>query len=256
VNRSFFARIAEEIHHWTQSSWSLAEVEQHYDDLATHYDAVNEATHAHFRRFTDTLHLAQLPDEARALEIFSRTGEGMVFFYQQGKVASATCVDVSREMGQICRRRLHDAGLEDARWIQMIDYSLPLEDHEFDVVFFLETIEHVSHPACLVTELARVTKPGGTMILSTPNVLWEPVHALAAITGLHHSEGPHRFIRYRRLVRIVEEAGFRIEHSETNILIPAGPGWLIRFGECLEDHLSDSLMPWIGLRRMLICRKR
>jgi SAM-dependent methyltransferase len=256
MSKSFLTRVADEIRYWTQSSWSLADVEKHYDDLAAHYDAVNEATHSHLRRFTDTLRLAHLPDRARSLEIFSRTGEGMAFFYQQGKVGSATCVDVSSKMGETCKLRLRGVGLTNARWIKMADYSLPLEDSEFDVVFFLETIEHVSRPACMVTELARVTKPGGIMILSTPNVLWEPIHALAAVMGLHHSEGPHRFIRYRRLVEMVEQAGFHIEHAETNVLVPAGPEWLVRLGEWLEDRLSDSLMPWIGLRRMLICRKR
>jgi hypothetical protein len=86
-------------------------------------------------------------------------------------------------------------------------------------------------------------------------VLWEPVHALAAITGLHHSEGPHRFIRYRRLRHMVEAAGFQIEQAETTVLIPGGPAPLIKLGEWLEEHTQNWLMPWLGLRRILICRK-
>jgi SAM-dependent methyltransferase len=256
VRAGFFDRVAEEIHYWTQSDWSLVEVEKHYDDLAAHYDEVNEGTHSHFRRFTDALRLADIPDESRALEIFSRTGEGMAFFYDQGKVGSAVCVDVSRKMGEICKLQLQQVGLTDARWVRMVDYALPFEDGDFDVVFFLETIEHVSRPACLVRELARVTRPEGKMILSTPNVLWEPIHAFAAVTGLHHSEGPHRFIRYHRLMEMVEQAGFQVEYVETNVLIPAGPEWLVQFGEWLEDRVADSLMHWIGLRRMLICRRQ
>jgi SAM-dependent methyltransferase len=256
VGEGFFGRAAKEIRYWTQSDWSLAEVEKHYDDLAAHYDEVNEAAHSHFRRFTDALRLADLPCQARAMEIFSRTGEGMAFFYQEGRVGSAVCVDVSRKMGEICKLRLGEVGLDDARWVRMVDYKLPFEDGDFDVVLFLETVEHVSRPACLVRELARVTRPDGTMILSTPNVLWEPIHAFAAITGLHHSEGPHRFIRYHRLIEMVEQAGFRVEHAETNVLVPAGPAWLIRFGGWLEDRISEPLMHWIGLRRMLICRRQ
>lgn len=256
MGRGVFGRLAQEIHYWIQPDWSLAEVEKHYDDLAVHYDEVNEAAHAHFRRFTDALRLADLPDATRALELFSRTGEGMAFFYQQGKVKSAACVDVSSRMGEICMRRLREVGLVDAEWVQLVDYSLPFEDGEFDVVFFLETAEHVSRPACLVGELARVTRSDGTMILSTPNVLWEPMHAFAAVTGLHHSEGPHRFIRYRRLMEMVEQAGFQVEYAETNVLIPAGPRWLVRFGEWLEDRIPDFLMHWTGLRRMLVCRRK
>ena len=179
----------------------------------------------------------------------------MAYFYQQGKVGSAVCVDVSRKMGEICQRRLQAIGLEDFRWVRLSDYLLPFTDGEFDVVLCLETVEHVSQPERLVIELGRVTRPEGTLILSTPNVLWEPVHALAAIMGLHHSEGPHRFIRYGRLLAMVEEAGFCIEHAETTVLVPEGPRWMIRLGEWLEARTKRSLMPWIGLRRFLICRK-
>jgi ubiquinone/menaquinone biosynthesis C-methylase UbiE len=251
----FLGRIGNEIRYLTQPDWTLADVEAHYDSLAEHYDEVNEAAHSHFRRFTDALRLADLPDNADVLELFSRTGEGMAFFYQKGKVRTGTCVDVSHKMGEICRKQLEEAGLEDVRWLHMTDYALPLERETFNVVLFLETIEHVSRPQALLTELARVTRPGGTMVLSTPNVLWEPVHALAAITGLHHSEGPHRFIRYDRLVEMVKRAGFHITYRETNVLVPAGPEWLLRWGEGLEDRLRHSLMPWIGLRRMLICKR-
>lgn len=253
--KGILSRVVEEVRHWTRSDWSLADTAAHYDYLAKDYDEINEATHAHFRRFTDTLRLARLPDRARLLEIFARTGEGMAYFYEQGKVGSAVCVDVSQKMGEICQQRLRAVGLEDFRWVQLLDYSLPFADGEFDVVLFLETVEHVSQPERLVVELGRVTKSGGTLVLSTPNVLWEPVHALAAITGLHHSEGPHRFIRYGRLLAMVERAGFQVERAETNVLIPEGPDWLVRLGEWLERRTEHSLMPWVGLRRFLICRR-
>ena len=252
----FLNRVADEIRYWTQPDWSLADVEEHYDAIAEHYDEINEKAHSHFRRFTDAMRLASLPEQAHVLEIFSRTGEGTAYFYQQGKVKSAVCVDVSSQMGKICRRRLQNVGLKDFKWLKMSDYSLSLPNEAFDVVFFLESAEHVSEPERLIAELARVTKPEGIMILSTPNVLWEPMHALAAITKLHHSEGPHRFIRYKRLLAMVEKAGFTVEESETNVLIPAGPQWLIDIGKRLEKGAMRFLMPWVGLRRFLVCRKR
>lgn len=259
--KGILGRIVEEIEHWLRSDWSLADTAAHYDDLAADYDEINESTDAHFRRFIDAMRLAHLPNADRfgqgthVLEIFARTGEGMAYFYQQGKVGSGVCVDVSRKMGEICKQRLQEVGLQDFRWVQMRDYSLPFDNDEFDVVFFLETVEHVSQPGRLVAELGRVTRPGGTMVLSTPNVLWEPVHALAAVTGLHHSEGPHRFIRYKRLLAMVKEAGFRVEYAETNVLIPEGPGWMVNLGEWLERGIIHPLMPWIGLRRFLVCRR-
>lgn len=46
---------------------------------------------------------------------------------------------------------------------------LPLRDAECDAVIALETIEHVENPRRFVRELRRVTRPGGLVLLSTPN---------------------------------------------------------------------------------------
>ena len=42
-------------------------------------------------------------------------------------------------------------------------------DASFDVVCSFETIEHLSEPAALVSESARVLRPGGVFVCSTPN---------------------------------------------------------------------------------------
>jgi hypothetical protein len=81
------------------------------------------------------------------------------------------------------------------------------------------------------------------------------VHALAAITGLHHSEGPHRFLRYGRLRRMVQQAGFVVEEDETTVLVPGGPDFLVSLGERIEKRTRRTLMPWLGLRRVLVCRR-
>jgi SAM-dependent methyltransferase len=45
---------------------------------------------------------------------------------------------------------------------------LPLESESVDQVVSLETIEHVEDGAAFLVELARVLRPGGGLILSTP----------------------------------------------------------------------------------------
>lgn len=254
MSESLWIKTIDEIRHWLRRHWSFADVAEHWD-RTEEYDDINKETYSYFRRFIDGLRLSDIPEGAHVLDICARTGNGTLYFYQHGKVGSAVCADVSRKMGEICRRRLKEAGLRDFVWVQIFDYSLPFATAEFDAVLCFETVEHFSQPERLVAELGRVTKRGGTLILTTPNVLWEPVHALAAIMGLHHSEGPHRFIRYRRLLYMVETAGFQVERAETTVLIPAGPAPLVRLGEWLEERTKHSLMPWVGLRRVLICRK-
>jgi 2-polyprenyl-3-methyl-5-hydroxy-6-metoxy-1,4-benzoquinol methylase len=56
--------------------------------------------------------------------------------------------------------RLHVASAE----------SLPFKSRSFDVVVIKHIIEHLPSPAQAVSELGRVLRPGGTLILSTPNL--------------------------------------------------------------------------------------
>lgn len=48
---------------------------------------------------------------------------------------------------------------------------LPLDDHEADVAAAVETIEHLENPRAFFRELVRVTRPGGWVVVTTPNQL-------------------------------------------------------------------------------------
>jgi SAM-dependent methyltransferase len=49
--------------------------------------------------------------------------------------------------------------------------SLPLPDGCADVALCIQVLEHVDDPAAVVSELARVTAPGGRVLLSTHGVM-------------------------------------------------------------------------------------
>ena len=57
--------------------------------------------------------------------------------------------------------------------IPRIDMSepLPFRDGEFDAVACLEGVEHMLDPPALISGLVRVTRPGGTIVISTPNIM-------------------------------------------------------------------------------------
>ena len=46
--------------------------------------------------------------------------------------------------------------------------SLPFKENLFDTIICIDVIEHVPNPQQMIGELARVLKPGGVLILSTP----------------------------------------------------------------------------------------
>jgi SAM-dependent methyltransferase len=49
--------------------------------------------------------------------------------------------------------------------------ALPLADGSADVALCIQVLEHVDDPAAVVSELARVTAPGGRVLLSTHGVM-------------------------------------------------------------------------------------
>lgn len=68
------------------------------------------------------------------------------------------------------------------------DSMIPFPDETFDVVYAIEVIEHTTRPYDLFREAARVLKPGGTLIISTPN----PSHLISRFSNLF-SGFPHLY---------------------------------------------------------------
>lgn len=69
--------------------------------------------------------------------------------------------------------------------VQASAYDLPYRDAVFDVVFSNNVIEHLDKPRLLFQEALRVLKPGGTLVLKTPNR-----HHYVALISRYT---PHRF---------------------------------------------------------------
>jgi SAM-dependent methyltransferase len=80
-----------------------------------------------------------------------------------------------------------------------LNKPLPLRDGHWDTVVLTDVLEHIAYPDQLWGEMARVLRPGGTLILGVPFMYW-----------LH--EQPHDYFRYTefRLRRFCEDAGFTV----------------------------------------------
>jgi len=65
-------------------------------------------------------------------------------------------------------------GLPDGLDVKIADLDcdpLPVADGSADVTVSVETIEHLENPRALFRELVRVTRPGGWVLVTTPNQL-------------------------------------------------------------------------------------
>jgi SAM-dependent methyltransferase len=80
---------------------------------------------------------------------------------------------------------------------------LPFEAGSFDTVISTEVLEHTPDPAALVLEIARVLRPDGTVILTTPFAF-----------RLH--EEPHDYYRFtpHGLASLLDRAGMRVVETK------------------------------------------
>ncbi len=118
-------------------------------------------------------------------------------------------VDVAEE--PLRRARARDAEL-DVRRVEL-DGDWPLQDASFDAVWAGETIEHVLDTAAWLSQVRRVLRSGGALLLSTP--AHERLTMLALALSARRFEqrfdprSDHvRFYSRRTLSRLLSEFGF------------------------------------------------
>ena len=78
---------------------------------------------------------------------------------------------VSRIYAELCGIDVYD--MKPENWIYKsadLTKGIPFEEESFEVVVFGEVIEHVPDPDFLLEEIWRVLKPGGKVIVTTPNL--------------------------------------------------------------------------------------
>jgi len=90
--------------------------------------------------------------------------------------------------------------------------AIPLPDGSADVVACVETIEHVENPRALMRELVRLARPGGLIVLTTPNQLSLLSKLTLIVKGRFNaftetSPGPISALLESDLVSIARECG-------------------------------------------------
>ena len=104
----------------------------------------------------------------RVLDCACGTGYGVRILHEAGDAAFVVGVDIEpKAIEYACKEHKVDA----ATFICSSGDCLALPKASVDVVTSFETIEHVPDDVALINEFHRVLRPGGVLIISTPN-LW------------------------------------------------------------------------------------
>lgn len=132
----------------------------YHDYLGTDLAAMENGAHSGFLAM-DVLKRHISPSGKLLLDVGCGCGTLLQIARQRGYTVRG--IEISAYMAAQARKLFHldveEGRLEDANF----------DDEEFDVVTALEVLEHLTDPVSWLREIHRVLKPGGWLLLTTPN---------------------------------------------------------------------------------------
>jgi ubiquinone/menaquinone biosynthesis C-methylase UbiE len=148
-------------------------------ETAAHADARADWLAGQVRRFVEPR------GNERALD--SGTGTGALAFALAPLVREVVGIDLVPELLEEARLRVE--AFPNVEFVEGDITDLPFEASAFDLSATASTIHHVARPELLVAELARVTKPGGTILVVDQIAPVDPLAALE-LNRFEHARDP------------------------------------------------------------------
>ena len=100
--------------------------------------------------------------------------------------------------------------------------DMPFTDASFDIVALLDTVEHIADETAVLNETLRVTKPGGTMVVTVPALMW--LWSNNDVINLHE-----RRYKASELKTKLQKARWEVPYCGYNnfIIFPLGAGMIL-----------------------------
>jgi len=149
---------------------------------------------------TDLAKTAKIKEGSNGVDFCSCTGAGMRFLIRFFKVASMTGVDATPAMIELGKKRNVAEGFADKiRFVEANVSATGLPDAQFDFVWGEDAWCYVEDKPGLVSEAARIIKPGGTIAFTD----W-----MEGPAGLTDAEAA-RFLAFMKFPNLITKEEYR-----------------------------------------------
>jgi len=150
-----------------------------FRSVAPSYDLMNDlmslGLHRVWKRFA--IAMSGVREGSRVLDVASGSGDlAAAFARRVGPAGEVWMTDINRAMLEVGRDKLLDAGLRPP--LALCDAEkLPFPSARFDCVSVAFGLRNMTHKEQALAEMARVTKPGGRVIVLEFSRPWKPLRA-------------------------------------------------------------------------------
>ena len=182
-----------------------------YDKIAPNYEKAIRPLERWFLGRLRATTLRYLPDDARVLEIGAGTGLNFVFYPMN---CWGVATEPSRGMLRIAGEKKRP---ENVRLVQSGAEHLPFQDNSFDAAFATLVFCSLTSPDQAFSEIRRVLKPGGTVLLLEhvrPDGLLGPIFDLLNLITVPLFDDHFN----RRTARAARAAGLEVVKIERSML--------------------------------------
>jgi len=203
------------------------------------YTGMHKALAPHFRRRLRRLAQA-FPKRGRLLDVGCADGFFLELAHADGWEVCG--VEISRPMAEEASQKLG---------IPIVPSYQELPERPFDAITLWDVIEHLPEPIVTLIQLRERLRPGGVLMLSTPNAgHWQAVRVPQLWTA--YRPPAHLVLFTAESLRLaLEKAGLTGIHVWKTSPLPPLPELLRRATMPLERSLADgSARPWMLARAL------
>ncbi len=184
-----------------------------------------------------------MPKDAVVADVGCNNGIYTALYQKVTGVKTMEGFDIAEDL---IREAEKNYGFKTHRWQCGLE-PCPAADHSFDVILCCELIEHLVNTEFFIKELHRILKPGGKIILTTPNLFYW-LNRIKILLGIIPYDYPGVSSEFKSSPGInpvhlrmnsIQEWGAFFHARGFKILEQKGIPWVV------PENLKSSIICWI-----------